>query len=330
MRPNINKAPAFRSELDKELIRRLSPLRTHEAVVHFPFFANTFPLAFHYFCRLKDGGATEDQINRKIKLILWGDERHLIEDKEQQLPLIVYSTTSAIENIRYLDKVHVTNFLPKLVFSEFNLRAWNASGLAKKHHEPAQKQFKDVMAAFVNEDAFEFYEVFTEIPDQAKALFEQLFKGLNLELGKDYDVIGTKDAKWLFDETHLERNTLRLFLYGAPLTSYFDRKRQRYIPFNVKLDGAKKSFETVVAIKGNPAERKAIHKAIDDYHTLLYEAANEEREADRQSFRAVQFHYNRVARLLQHRSSFPSSQEYAKCLADHHQLPERQQAARRR
>jgi hypothetical protein len=181
--------------------------------------------------------------------------------------------------------------------------------------------FRKVVAALVKEEAFEFFEVFTEIPDQANALFEQLFDGFNFQLEKHYQIIETSNIRWLLDETHLTQNTLRLFLYGAPLTSYFERKQQRFIPFNVNVDGAQQSFETVVAIMGHLTARKAIRDAIYSYHKLLYEAAKEEEKTDQQSFRAIQYYYNRVARLLQHRSSFPSSQEFAKCLADHHQPP---------
>ena len=316
---------AFRSELDKELIEKLFPLQKHGATVYFPFFANTFPLAFHYSCLLADNEA-RDQIDQRIKLISWGDERRFVKRKIPRSPLVFYSTLKTIGKATNLTPVLVTDFLPCLVFSEFNLKVWAVSNPPEEGGESPKANLKDIVKVLVQEKTFDNFEVFTEIPEQAKALFKELFGELNLK----YDIVETTSAKWLFDETHLCQNTLRLFLYGAPLTNYLSHKRQRFIPFKVRLDGARESFLTVIAVKGADKARKAIAKAMEEYHCRLYKAAQEETENDRQAFRTVQYHYNRVARLLQHRSSFLSSQEYAKCLAEHHQAPGKQNGRSRR
>jgi len=321
MSPNIIEPRAFRSKLDDELIVTLAPLLIHKAVVCFPFFANTFPLVFHYFCLLRSANISANLTDRRIKLISWGDERRLIKYKRSQTPLVVYSTEKDIGNAEGITKVHVTKFLPKYIFSEFNLRLWNASHRTIEADETTQPDIRKVVAALHKENSFEYFEVFTEIPAQAKALAGELFESLDLKEGTHYNVFDLTKATRFFDESHLLKKTLRLFLYGAPLTRYFLRKKQRYIPFEVTINGAEDSFETVVAVKGNPSVREAISNAICIYHRTLYDAAKKEKEREQQSFRAVQYHYNRVARLLQHRSSFPSSLEYAKCLADHHQPP---------
>jgi hypothetical protein len=141
--------------------------------------------------------------------------------------------------------------------------------------------------------------------------------------GKTRIIDPTKAESILPVEEHLRSNTLRLFLYGAPLTSYLRRKRQRYIPFKVEtLEGAEASFRTVMVITGATKKVRAIiRRAVARYHNHLYSAAGVEQE-NQHNFRAVQYNYNRVARLLQHRSSFLSSFDYAECLSVHHKNPE--------
>jgi hypothetical protein len=150
---------AFRSELDKQLIKTLVPLDDHQAVLHFPFFANTFPLAFHYACLLREKAAS-NLIDNRIELVAWDVAPRLKKKKT----IIWYSGRETPEikkaNVVYAD---VTIFQPRWVFSEFNLRVWAER---KRVLEPsadcpepaAHAEFNDVAEA-LNEN-FKYFDLY--------------------------------------------------------------------------------------------------------------------------------------------------------------------------
>lgn len=312
----------FRSELDKTLCNDLAPLIEHGVEIRVPFFANTFPLAFHYASILESNRGTSRQLNHRIKFISWAKETSQFR-RSKGPPLVYYSTEDKAPTDEQTDTVCVTDFQPRWIFSEFNLTIWaERTRLAKNLGMPSESteiEFGQISHTLKD---VHFFEVFTEIPTQAKALFPLILKGCKQHLEPSY-LEPQKAHSILPMGDHLRNNTLRFFLYGAPLTSYFLRKRQRYIPFKVdKLNSAESSFRTVVVVRGGDEnKRKQIIAALGRYHSNLYKTANAELKDDRLNFRAVQYNYNRIARLLQHRSSFPSSIDYAKCLDAHHKNP---------
>jgi hypothetical protein len=314
----------FTSDVDEKLIKLLAPLRKHKAVLHFPFFANTFPLAFHYSKSLKRARLAED-VDKRVQLISWANEDALPKRGAPE-PHIFFSSRIAAE--RYATSAtastvvyeKITTFKPCWVFAEFNLRVF--AERAKKIERDGVNPGSTIdLKEFVNDKKcrlkFDHVEIFTEIPEQADVLFENVFSGVNM--GR---TVITSSAATLLDDTHLRKNSLRLFLYGAPLTAYLLRKKQHYIPFNVGLNGVKDVFETVIVVEGVNVEIVAeISTAVKKYHDVLYDSAARALPFNDDAFRAVQYHYNRAARQLQHRSSFLSAREYAQCLHEHHQAP---------
>jgi hypothetical protein len=301
---------AYRSQLDRDLSELLAPLAKNNVSLYFPFFANTFPIACHYYDYLKAAAKDPEQY---IKLARWGDDR--LGKQAGDGNTTWYCTVQ--EKPEGLSSVPIGVYQPQWMFAAFNLQTsevWNSLGGGKR--EVSFAEMKD----------FEIWEIFTEIPKQAEALLNAF------EIAPDKRVLVAPESEGTWcDERHLEKETLRLFLYGAPLTTYFLRKTQHYIPLRINGDKISSqtpvntAFDTVMAAKfdGDGAGRESVVDCLTKYHAKLFEAARQERDgADAGGqFRSVQYHYNRVARALQHRSSFLSSQDFAKCLADHHDYP---------
>jgi hypothetical protein len=330
LRPDSDRRDAFLSDLDTRLMDTIRPLGDHGAELYFPFFANTFPLAFHYASLLKRSNKS-GRINDLIKLIAWDNERAVLMgtmSTNVSVPRLCYTTEEAIQKIGEasrrdaITQVPVTVFSPKWVFTEFNLKVWSVRCDSLKAKGSNQRdgvvRVVDVVPV-LNE--FELFEVYTEIPDQATAFFDVFAKKIGLTVKRR--IIEMSKAEFLVDSEHLTKRSLKLFFYGGPLMSYFFRKRQRYIPLLVdEIVEPMPFFKTLVAVTNSSAEIcKTIGECIRTYHLDLYKSAKQVSQTTCYSFRAMQHNYNRIARVLQTRSSFLSPLEYAQCLSQHHKEP---------
>src|SRR5579862_9294836 len=101
----------------------LSPLEEAGAQIHVPFFANTFPLAFHYWQMLLASKAKDWQ--KKIQLLEWGHEKNIIgaHRDEDGPPRVFYGTGEIHERLspaerRRVSEIPLWTYRPKLIFAE--------------------------------------------------------------------------------------------------------------------------------------------------------------------------------------------------------------------
>jgi hypothetical protein len=304
---------------EEEAITGLGDVAAHDAIVCFPFFANTLPLAFHYFHALVRAG--KDPADR-IQLYEWGDQERILHAhaaRKAAPPLVFYASAAETYDDRPIDRVPIGTYSPGAVFTEMNLMIWEARARLVTDARATQPIPFSQIAPVVSEE-FSHVEVFSDIQPQAEALLAPLLRGTGAN-HQGPRFLGSRHAiTAVFDDEHTWKRSLRIFLYGGPMTLYLRKKRSRYIPFAISPQELGEAFSTVVAISAHDGVRAEIHRAIKDYHVRLDDAATTEvSDADSSimSFRAIQYYYNRLARLLAHRSSFPSSFEYARCIVEH-------------
>lgn len=313
-------APLYLAEWENRAIECLQPLAVCRSTVCFPFFANTLPLAFHYQLACQRAGAEVASIDERIQLYEWGQQRGILQkhlETDQSSPLVCYASAVEIQDLATVLRVDLGTYTPGSVFTDMRLALWRKRlALTENGGHPELIEFSQI-APFIAESCAHV-EVFSDITPQAKALLEQPFN-VGVGRGPVVHFVGDGMAS-LFDDRHVSGQSVRVFLYGGPMTLYMRRKRTRYIPFAISAQHLGAQFQTVVAISAKDDARRAIHDAVERYHTLLGDAAATELNAPNSEvagFRAIQYYYNRLARMLAHRSSFPSSLEYARCIVEH-------------
>lgn len=311
----------YLSTWDKDAIELLKPLAAKRATVHFPFFANTLPLAFHYRHALLNARIKATECKPLVQLYEWGQQLMIFERAPSDSLTVCYGSWKEVRSLKRrgykLRIVEIETYRPQFVFSEMNLILWDLrEKLVTNQDDPAQVPFVEVMPSLPK--LFPHIEIFTDILPQAIALLKPIF-AKSMRSGGTYSFLCPSDSTSLFDDTHIKTPALRLFFYGAPMTHYFLQKDARYIPFQIDpLRRSHSAFRTVVAITGDQVAATEVQETLRRYHKLLFVAARA--EADHKvagSFRALQHYYNRFARLLAHRSSFSSSVAYAACVHQH-------------
>lgn len=306
------------SDLDNALMEVLRPLASARVRLRVPFFANTFPIAFHYFQVIQDLFSNED-VGRMIQFVDW-KERVKFESQSEFGPVLFYATREDLDSPerysgRQRTECPVTIYKPLRVFAQFSLQAWEI------HLTRRGETLKEIADSLF--DGREV-ELFTDIPLQAMSVLERSLSEKNQKLVR---VVKMQPAD-VFEHESMYADTVRLFLFGAPLTSYLSRKKKYYVPFDLtkreedellRLD----SFRTFMVIdEGDDLVRLkdpisvAVETAVNTYHQLLFDGARD--QAERWQFRTTQEFYNRTSRLLQLRPSFESAEDYAACLVDHH------------
>ncbi len=299
------------SKLDTQLIDLLMPVAESDQKIKVlvAFYANTLPLAFHYAQALRLASLGDDDINERIRLVSWGEEELEVRSPAEGEVVAFFSSREEAEK-RDLVQVPVTVFQPRWVFTEFNLKVLSQIDEQGGAGSPPDLE---TFGTWLGQ-AFSRFEVVTEMMPQAR---EHFARWLGLEGQEErLSFTGSAESSTLF-RGELLNGPLRMFLFGAPLSHYFARKPNRYLQLRLGEQGGP-AFETVVSLTGNVGTR--VIDAISDYHSVLYQHAAHVAigEEEPQSFRSLQHHYNLVANCLQHRSSFDSPREYAKCISDHH------------
>ena len=311
----------FRSAFDDDAAIDAVDLRGMGIQLYYPFFANTFPLAFHCAQAMNEtkGGRGA---NCRIMLAPWGDDQKILDGQDEAGPPVVfYTTLRRISELRaqpntILRKVDLWRYKPRWIFAEFSLALLRE--VRKLFHTetgiPGPAEFTAIVPALAR--LFERVEVFTEVPELASSILETL----SPQLVERCDFL-SPEKSMLFDEKHLVGCVARLFIYGAPISSYLKRKGGRYIAFRVGDAPFLKDNEDLLTVIAVQAQQESdvdkVCKLLGSYHSKLDRWARQEAREEKDSFRALQYHYNRLARLLQHRSSFGSSWEYARCLTEH-------------
>jgi len=318
------------TEWDKKLINALLPLAKAGWIHHTVFFANTFPLGFHYAWALKQAGK-ENQIKECLKISGWKPSS--IEDENKAFYYDVR------EDSKRGVFIPVTIFQPKYVFIQRTLATTClAEDVIKeiKARPIKKKKIGDVKKSFVKNNP----------PLPLKSFLQKAKDFDTVEIYAEIDVLGeylrSKITSEITDKTcrvyHAEsgerlpliepfargNSTLRLFIYGGSLTTYLKRKKNHYI--TTEVDSGKNSDEKKLAtgIRLVGTANATIKKAIRTYHKLLYDAADPKRNKNLNNamncppFYSVCRAYNTTAWLNQHRSTFKEPSEYAVCLEEHH------------
>jgi hypothetical protein len=302
---------AYKSSLDESLIKVLDPLRKDHALVHVPFFANTFPLAFHYWQCTQD----ENGNGMPVKLVRWGEEEQLVRARKlEEQPTVFYSSEAVCEQLKKtdlageIDHIPLWTYKPRLIFAEYGIKLREIDGELPKGAS-GLANFGDLAKRLIG--TFDPIEVFTEIEDVAIAIVAQYFP----DNKKECPIITANNCCSL-DERHLRGTTIRLYVYGAPMAMYFSRKK-RFLGFEVSETGKAAGVKTAALIHSADASTRAsVATALKSYHVALLDACAEPKTTA-SSFRAIQYYYNRFARVMQHRSSFPTGVEYARSIVDH-------------
>lgn len=285
------------------------------------FFANTFPLAYHYAIALKR--ANNDKYKSLSEFIypgVWGSPKSPKEDN-----LISYTNDDKNHN------VPVTIFKPRYAFVPLTLAASRIRDdlLGKediqKRTPPPWFTISEFLEKAIKKYKIEDVVIYAEIADLGeylKSFMEKTFPNPTV-----FAAQGPPEAVNLpmFRLIKPFPSMLRVFIYGGSLSSYLLRKKDRYLSLDIdngneNVDG--KKMKTYVSCPPTFAE------PLKQYHEELYKAAKEAENYERNyergcktcpQFFTVYRSYNEMAWLLQHRSSFKEAEEFARCLRDHHQ-----------
>lgn len=315
------------SSWDDEMIKYLQPMAKAKKppFLELLFFANTFPLAFHYALALQDQSKGSSEISHLIKLRNWKEK-----SKDDNKNVIKYTNDPKSEKVNSL----VTIFKPKWVFVPLTLgtsRLWHSlpsvqdavkKGFRNEDMEPPQlSEFLKPAQRAGFDDVWIYAELFDLGVYLSKIVKEQNFK--TTIFAGDAGVEGTNDSPLpFFKSVNIYTNILRLFIYGGSLSSYLREKYNRYLP--LQLPDSKNGNDLMKTFVSCPS---IYVKALQKYHAALYKAAKCEATKEENndhlcpSFFTVYRGYNEMAWLLQHRSHFKDAKKFAKCLIDHNEDP---------
>jgi hypothetical protein len=277
------------------------------------FFANTFPLAYHYALALKMKNLNPDKY---IHVGLWNQ----IKDYDG----IFYTNDPKKADKAGKCSSPVTVFNPRWAFVPRTLsisRIWDALPASEVDGVSEYAPQARDLVPFLNgakEEKYTQVWIYTELKDlgdlvsvQARSMFPQ-HKVFFWEDGS-----GRLPA---FETSSAEQDVLRLFVFGGPLSSYLLRKTKRYLPLALP-NGPDFGKTLLSSMKLFVAGSDETINALEQYHNDLYNKSLSRRGKDTSEcppFFTVYRAYNELAWLLQHRSSFKDADEFAQCLKQHH------------
>ncbi len=308
-------------DFDKEQQGRLQFLVDQGAHLHFPFFANTFSLAYHYASCLYDKYENDwTKVRGFLSEHNWEYQYpRLIEGKSN----VFYATSQGFQALEERNRstqlwnlvgVPFTRYRPRFVFVDSR-----ASVQSEWNHGTSPKTFPADLRNILRNLSHPNLELLTDIPDQASVIIRCLDGSFSnqIELLKD-----PKDALRRIDPCHM---TLRLYFFGAPTTTKMHSDPVRFIPFQIpdKLVANDTSTITQVCL-AKPAD----HGPIDDeevgvfksnmkeYHERVFQSAI--LEGRHTELVNVWWAYNRYAERKQHTATFKTTEIFARCLREHH------------
>jgi hypothetical protein len=300
---------------DEKMIAILDPMAAHEKPPHLQlfFFANTFPLAYHYAIALSRHGRTSPQ--EHIQLGEWEKSEPDVDPVNGMRYTIKPITSNGIT------PVPVTVFQPRWAFVPFTLgtsRIWNSVRSVPtdaKEKLPPVKPLLDFLKAAKSE-GFDHLWIYAELEVLGRYL-QSLTGSTRFASTKLFhtQVVDGRCALPCIQRPSSHQNVLRMFIYGGSLSSYLLCKTTRYLALKLPDEEAQNgSMATYISC---PSKWQTVLKA---YHSALYESAvNFPRESSTcLPFFTVYRGYNEMAWLLQHRSSFKDSDDFARCLRHHH------------
>ncbi|TGV04831.1 HAD hydrolase-like protein [Flavivirga rizhaonensis] len=335
---------------EEEIYKILEPLQKHQVKVYYPFYANTFPLAFHYSQLLRDKNET-GFINDKIIEYSWTDD----------FPSKAVTDSVAIDSLKLSDyqlPENINVFYSNKELNEFKIRLKNkrgsrstgeridcvdfseyqqrfffidhsniATSLVQKYEETVLKRnsdFEDLLRKYTvgldDSVLIEFlaandeieYEIYTDIPDEAKAYFEAF---------PNFKVDNVVESSLRFLNPTKKNKSFRIYFYGAPATMFFlDRAKHgsRFVPiFNSKTTTGAKTYLYIHYNKNHKRSKiKEIKVSLSSYFKYLFcTAANDRTGYVLNNIREA---YNRIAAIRRHPSYFYSPDSFAECISLHH------------
>jgi|ERR1044072_225406 hypothetical protein len=311
---------------DDEQKALLGPLREAGAVVHFPFFANTFPLGYHYYSLAPAGVVLQNWALEAIP----NDVQMIFNTKNLTEPHVFYATQESMSDFQvrlkqedspYLfQSVFYTEYIPRFFFFHTTRHVYLRDLI---EHLCKDRQLN---ISFINElrNKFDLIEIFTDIPKQARLLRAQLN---NLGISeKSISVIETWQNIFTFPNS--AKKVLRIYFYAAPVSAALKKRETEftYLYFPEQKDKSELNTHVcAITPKGLNGQTKRnieqtrhgltkIIRSLSRYHHNLLQAASE----SSMKLRDIWWTYNRYALSKQHNSLFSSPQEYASCLWDHH------------
>ncbi len=309
-------------EFDNEQQQRLHFLAKQGAHLHFPFFANTFSLAYHYAsCLLDQDNRGWTEARTLISEHNWEDPHpKLVPDK----PNVFYATSKAFDGLEKENYKNPTWNLVGYAFTRYRPR-WvfvdsRASLLSQSSGRATIQTFPADLSIIVRNLNRPHLELLTDIPSQSKVITDRLSeRGIN-----DVEVLTEpKDALRRIDPS---RMMLRLYFYGAPTTTKMHSDPARFIPFKIPDevvgDDEPTSITQVCLAKPlslgpmNAQERDFFKSQMKEYHERIFEAASLPQHHT--ELVNVWWAYNRYAERKQHTATFKTTEIFARCLQEHH------------
>lgn len=283
--------------LDKELANLLRPLVDAKVELQYPFFANTFPLAFHL---AHSAGQSDSEPRPRIEAIPWNKPIDEILRASTGV-LLFYATEEDKDRLaQQVIPVQACDYVPGHVFVDQSPHAENLfSANGRKLSDGTQ--LTKLLAGRC------YLDVHSDIPMQAAAILDAIGFPLQNTYGVQPDqvnVVGPPLA-----------DSIRIYVYGGPLTAYLEAQPEEFlrlaIPEEVRARCPKR-FNTYICIR--PVTERALEAPLAEYHRRLYE----EVVADNQvGFVAVYDAYNRIARRRQDPAVFPHVGAFVECLRRH-------------
>ncbi len=311
--------PSFKSvaltEWDRKLIECIIPLAEDGFIHYSVFFANTFPLGFHYAWALD---AAKKNVSKNLHLSSW--ERKLGDSKEKAFFWATKEKKDKNPNF-----VELTAFQPRYVFVQKTLATSSIFEKIRLNQSPEESKFIEFID--IAKQYFTAFEIYAETSELGNYL-ESKMVTLKDRINK-YDPEPGRKLPLIDSFIKSNHSTLKFFIYGGPLSAYLKHKTKDYISFDMGLltfeEAENLNLVTgVVIVGGLPRHRLAI----ETYHEILFSSAKSGSRKqgtlnDFPAFYSVYRAYNDMARLLQHRSWFRQPFEYATCIEEHHLAPGR-------
>lgn len=293
----------------------LQPLLDANVKLYFPFFANTFPIGFHYFQLLEKVSIAS--IKQHLDFHFWASgiperksgETTAFYTTENSLSKEIKELKSGGKNGTFIYKIPITLYQPKWIFTQYS------SFIQRYGENQGDKwSFCDRFVSAIDGE-YEKFELFTDIPQQAEFI-KTRFKNWGVNQEK-VEIIGSLDS--ILNVAHkVSLKVLRLYFCGAPATSMMLRNRARFIglklPENL-FDGFPdmKTYFVIISDKELDNSDEVIDN-VRNYHRDLFESAKKKHHA----LINILWAFNQFTQVNQLNYEFPDSESYANCLTQHH------------
>ena len=309
-------------DFDSEQQDRLQFLTRMRAFLHFPFFANTFSLPYHYANALRRADDPKEWEAAKacLKEHNWEDPTPTLQIGHQN---VFYATRAAFELLEKSEEgkpwdlvgVPFTKYQPLWVFTDFRAFLPHPKFKGGKPEELS----KGLMERIRQQSILDI-ELLTDIPHQANKLRNHLD-----EWGFSHKVYTIEEPVDALKSIKAKDRVLRLYFYGAPTTSRMMGDLVHYIPFTIPVGPHWEDKTTITqiclaipkdwrTIEERDEQKLLFSEIMAQYHARVFQVAS----VDYTALLNVWWAYNRYAERKQHSSTFKTPKAFAECLIEHH------------